>query len=230
MNNNNNNKNFTMTLQTIQKDLIFGTLLGDGNLQTSSNGKTWRYRALHKSEHKEYLFHKYEILKSLCGSNTMPKGSSTYDGRTGKTYTRWSFNTLTDPSLKFYGDMFYTYDKNTGKWVKDVPVKIEKFLTARAVAYWYMDDGSLKHIGQSNGMRICTESFSVEGVKRLQNALENSFGIETNLTRKNKNNNQLVGYRIGIPERSSAAFCQLIEPFLVDCMKYKVSDGNRGHL
>ena len=27
--------------------LIIGTLLGDGNLQTYTNGLTWRYRALH---------------------------------------------------------------------------------------------------------------------------------------------------------------------------------------
>nr|AAL34370.1 putative protein [Chlamydomonas zebra] len=225
-----------MTLQTIQKDLIFGTLLGDGNLQTDSNGKTWRYRALQKSAHKEYLFYKYEILKSLCGSGTIPKEGETYDERTGKTYTRWFFNTLTDPSLKFYGDMFYTYDKNKGKWVKDVPVNVEKFLTARAIAYWYMDDGSLKSLGQSNAMRICTESFSVEGVKRLQKALNNSFGINTTLTKKTKEINKetkervLVGYRIAIPEASSEAFRKLIEPFLVDCMKYKVSDGNKGHL
>jgi len=225
-----------MTLQTIQKDLIFGSLLGDGNLQTDSNGKTWRYRALHKSAHKEYLFHKYEIIKGLCGSDTLPKESKVYDDRTKKTYTRWLFNTLNDPSLKFYGDMFYTYDNKTGRWVKDVPVNVEKFLTARAIAYWYMDDGSLKSLGKSNAMRICTESFSVEGVKRLQKALLNSFSIKTTLTKKTKEINQetkervLVGYRIAIPEASSDAFRTLIRPFLVDCMKYKVSDGNKGHL
>ena len=40
-----------------QKDLLFGTLLGDGSLQTE-NGNTWRYRALHKKDPKDYLFHK----------------------------------------------------------------------------------------------------------------------------------------------------------------------------
>ena len=50
------------TLTTQQKDLIFGTLLGDGNLQTANNGRTWRYRAIQKKEHKNYLFHKYQVL------------------------------------------------------------------------------------------------------------------------------------------------------------------------
>ena len=54
-----------MKLTQLQKDLLFGSLLGDGNLQTNSNGKTWRYRAIHKSQHKEYLFHKYEKMFHL---------------------------------------------------------------------------------------------------------------------------------------------------------------------
>lgn len=41
-----------MTLITIQREMIAGTLLGDGNLQTGSNGKTWRYRAVQKAAHK----------------------------------------------------------------------------------------------------------------------------------------------------------------------------------
>lgn len=220
-----------MTLTNLQKDLIFGTLLGDGNLQTETAGRTWRYRAIQKTEHKDYLFHKYEILKSLCGEDTVPVEGKTFDERTGNTSYRWYFNTLTNSSLKFYGDMFYTYNKTKQKWVKDVPVNIEKFLNARALAYLYMDDGSLKWLGHSNAMRICTESFSNEGVKRLQNALKNNFSITTTLTKKTLKD-QTVGspYRIAIPEKSSQAFRELVKPYLVDCMRFKVSDGNKNHL
>lgn len=220
-----------MTLTLIQKDLVFGTLLGDGNLQTTSNGKTWRYRALHKAAHESYLRHKYGVLESLC--NSPPSYSSTTDTRTGVASDRWYFNTLVTPSLKFYADMFYTYDPVKKIWVKDVPLHVEKFLTARAVAYWYMDDGAIKYLGKSNGMRVCTESFSYEGVNRLKAALKTNFGIVTTLTKKTKEVNDVrvvVGHRITIPEKSSTAFRQLILPHLVDCMRYKVSDGNKGHL
>jgi hypothetical protein len=245
-----------MTFNTDQQDLFFGSLLGDGNLQTDTGGRTWRYRALQKAEHKEYLFHKYNILQPLCGEKTVPKfnlpPSGQYqhaDKRTGTPAKRWYFNTLTNPSLKFYGDMFYTFDRfaiapkgaDSGekKWVKDVPMNVEKFLTPRAVAYWYMDDGALKWRGRSNAMRICTESFSHDGVKRLQKALQNNFGIFTKLAPKygpekividGSEKPVIVGYRILIPEESSAAFRELIKPYLVDCMKYKVSDGKRGNL
>jgi hypothetical protein len=216
-----------MTLNQQQKALLIGTLLGDGNLQSETKGQTWRYRALHKAEHKEYLDHKYEVLKTLCSSP--PCFQKIFDERTEKYYERWFFNTQVDDSLRHYGNLFYTLDKKTNLMIKDVPKNIELFLTPRAIAYWYMDDGALKWKNKSNAMRICTESFSEEGVNRLQKALKNRYDIDTNKTKKT-NNNVFVGYRIEINEANSTKFRELIQSYLIDCMKYKVSDGNKGHL
>lgn len=221
-----------MTLSQEQTDLVVGTLLGDANLQTATKGRTWRYRALHSANQKAYLDHKFEIMKEYC-SMKEPAPNKVRDKRTEKVYERFYFNTKVHPSLRFFGNMFYTYDKKTGRMVKDVPVTIEKFLTPAAVAYWYMDDGALKWLGRSNGMRICTESFSDDGVRRLQRALETLYKIgttHTQKTKKVKGKEIPVGLRIAINEEHSAAFRELIKPHLVDCMKYKVSDGNKGHL
>lgn len=215
-----------MTTQE-QKDLIFGTLLGDGNLQTENGGRTWRYRAIQKAAHKDYLYHKYNIISSLCG--TAPAYGEVFDERTNKTFKRFSFNTTQQTSLRFYGNMFYEYDKSTNKWVKDVPQNVEKFLTPRALAYFYMDNGALKWLNHSNAMRICTESFSYDGILRLQKAFKNLYNVETNLVKKPLKDGR-VGHRMSIPEESSSTFREIIKPYLVDCMRYKVSDSNRGHL
>jgi hypothetical protein len=83
-----------LVLTQEQSDLIVGTLLADGNFSTFSlTAKTWRYRAIQKKGHKEYLFHKYSILKDLCGSP--PSFSTVFDQRTQKNYHRYIFNTLT---------------------------------------------------------------------------------------------------------------------------------------
>jgi len=228
-----------MKLNQEQKDLLIGTLLGDGNLQSNTKGQTWRYRALHKAKHKEYLDHKYSVLETLCSSP--PSFQKIFDDRTPissqarnkakaqKNYERWFFNTRLDDCFRHYGNLFYTLDQKTNLMIKDVPKTIELFLTPKAIAYWYMDDGALKWKGKSNAMRICTESFSEEGVNRLQNALKNRYGIETTKVTKT-NNNVFVGYRIGINEANSTKFRELIQPYLIDCMKYKVSDGNKGQL
>jgi hypothetical protein len=172
------------------------------------------------------LFHKYEILEPLCGSK--PKEGVVLDERSGKEIKRWYFNTLVESSLIFFGNLFYKYDPVQEKWIKNVPLKVQTFLTPRALAYFYMDDGSLKWLGHSNAMRLCTESFSIESIQRIQASLKNLYNLETTLTKKPLNGS--VGRWIAISEKSSGAFRELIKPYLVDCMKYKVLDGNKNHL
>jgi hypothetical protein len=52
-----------MILTVLQKDILVGCLLGDANLQTNTQGRTWRLRMLHGENQKEYLDAKYEIFK-----------------------------------------------------------------------------------------------------------------------------------------------------------------------
>lgn len=58
--------NFEITQE--QKDLLFGTSLGDSSLSTET-GKRWRCKISHSAKQKDYIFHKYEILKPFCGSS-----------------------------------------------------------------------------------------------------------------------------------------------------------------
>lgn len=206
-------------LTQIQKDLIIGTILGDGNMQTYSKGKTWRYIALQSGGQKEYIFHKYEVLGSLCG--TKPKESSYLDKRTNKVYTRYSFNTLTNPSLRFFGNLFYKLDNTTGKWIKRIPVNIGLFLTPRTLAYMYMDDGSLKWKDDSVCTRLCTDNFNLIEVKRIQKVLLNKYNINTTLSKVNLKNKK--GYRIEIScIKDGLTFHDLIKPYMHETMVYKI--------
>jgi len=113
----------------ILKDFILGTMLGDGSFETQTRGKTWRYRVNHSLKEEAYVLHQYEILKSLR-TDTPPRH---YTDKKG--YHTVSFDTRTSPSLRFYAKMFYKFDDTTKRWVKRVPLKLEKFLTPRAIAY-----------------------------------------------------------------------------------------------
>lgn len=92
-----------------------------------------------------------------------------------------------------------------------------------------MDDGSLKWLHHSNAMRLCTENFSLTGVQRIQKALKNLYNVNTALSDEKRADGTL-GFRIMIPEGSSSTFREVIRPHLVESMKYKVSDGLKGHL
>lgn len=212
-----------MKLTQIQEDLIFGTMLGDGNFQKGKSKDknkpaTWRYRAIHADYHYPYLIHKYEILKEFCDSG--PNTCTYHDERTNKIYRRSYFNTLQTPIFRYYATKFYTLQNDS--WVKGVPNDIGKFLTPRALAYWYMDDGALKWVNKSNAVRLCTDSFKKHEVELLGEALRKNFGFRVSF-QKNK---EIL--RISISESSYPLLRDCILEYLLPCMYYKFPDGNKG--
>lgn len=207
-----------MVLTQLQKDLIVGTLLGDGNLQTS-NGNTWKYITIHKAIHESYIFHKYNLLKEYC--DTEPKYSSFIDPRTKSLYSRFTFQTLVINDLRYYGNLFYEQDANLS-WKKKIPRNIASLLTAQSLAYWYMDDGALKWRGKSNAVRLCTDSFSPSEVILLKKTLEEKFFLKVSIQKKD--NIQ----RLLILEESYATLKDLILPYLIPSMYYKFPDGEKG--
>ena len=78
-----------------------------------------------------------------------------------------------------------------------------------ALAYWFMDDGT-------NSGQIATNCFSFEEVKLLSNWLENKFGIITTI---HKN---LRDYTLYIVASSRFEFENLISPYIIPSMKYKL--------
>jgi len=70
-----------------QWDLLVGSLLGDANLQTVTDGRTWRARFLHKAVHQPYIYHKYFVLENFCSQK--PAYSEYFDHRVNKTYFRF---------------------------------------------------------------------------------------------------------------------------------------------
>lgn len=211
-------------LTQLQQDLIVGTLLGDGSFQTGSHGLRWRYRAYHALAVKPYCETKYVILAPFCSSPLAERDY--FDSRTQKTYYSVFFNTKQSDLFSPLALKFYTYNEVSGQWVKDVPMDISTLLTARALAYLYQDDGSVKWRGHSKAVRICTESFTKEGVERLRDAIQLLFKIETRLVNQYRIRGgvkTLMGYRLYIPESSAQAFCNLIREYVVPSMEFKLT-------
>ena len=202
------------SLNQEQKDVIVGSLLGDGNLQSLTKGKTWRYRAIQQANHKEYIQYKYNVLEPLCGigpiyEEVLDKPSNTY------TY-RYSFNTRVSPCLKHYANLFYSFNPETGRFVKNIPKTIQQILTPRALAICYQDDGGLKWKGHGKAGRLFVEAFTQDEILRLIKAINSLYAIKTTIVPHNKS------FRIYIPESSALDFYELIRPYMVPCMLYKI--------
>lgn len=133
-----------MKLNQIQKDVLFGGLLGDLSLQTYSNGKSWRVRFLQKRENLVYVNHICEIFSEFVKTPSKIINDPLHKV-TLKSYSKAYFNTLVAPAFKEYGTMFYELEPiyKNGKSVycrhkKVLPSLgiIYEALTPRAIAYW----------------------------------------------------------------------------------------------
>lgn len=196
-----------MDLSNLQKEILIGILLGDGNLQSNVNGTTYRLRCIQGELNKEYLFHLYDQFHLFV--RTKPKKLNEISGT--KIYTKYYFNTISLDIFHYYGELFYN-----GK-VKIIPSNIYDLLTPCSLAYWFMDDGALKWKNKSNGLVLCTDSFTLKEVELLCNVLSRKFNLIVTIQ---KNGN---AYRIYISSKSYEVFKSLVFPYMYPTMLYKLN-------
>jgi recombination protein RecA len=187
-----------------QQEIIAGTLLGDGHLETQDSGKTYRLKIEHCDAQKEYLKWLYQEFKSWIPSEpyTKVKKDNVYIGV--RTYSHKAFQT--------YGRIFYHQGK------KIIPKMIEKLLTPLSLAIWFMDDGSFKSV-QHRTYVIHTLGYDRDELEKVQKILLKKFNLLTSLhSQKGKY------WRLYIQSQSAGKFKSLIEPHILPSMKYKLGN------
>jgi len=192
------------------KEIIVGTLLGDGTLETCNRGRTYRLKIEHCLKQKDYVDWLYEKLRDFTG--TRPKVRVRIDK--GKKNFRYGFSTFSCGNFRFFGKQFYNEE---GK--RRIPKIIKKLLTPRAMAVWFMDDGSIKSL-KHKGFVIHTLNFSRKDLKLLQRVLKEKFNLETRLHRQKKY--RKTRWRIYIPGFEREKFLKLIQPYLLPIFMYKI--------
>jgi hypothetical protein len=194
-----------ITLSSEQQEILVGTILGDGHLVTSNNGRTFSLKLEHAFSQKDYIDWLYMKLESLVLTRPQLKHQTVR----GKVYQKYYFNTLGLPALQPYGQLFYRKRK------KVVPGSIASLMTPLSLAVWFMDDGSCK--SRFHKARIFnTQSFCENDLRILQEMMLHKFQIATTLRK------QREGKQIYIPSVSVDRFIRLIEPFIIPSMEYKI--------
>lgn len=212
-----------LVLSELQHNMLIGTLLGDGRVSAIAAGKTWSYNAVQGEAQKEYLFHKYEILKDFC---LTPPNQQTVTEK-GKTRTRWYFNTRRMGIFQYYGNLFYVPNPNPtpfGVWTKIVPPNIEELLNPTVFAYWFMDDGDQKWKGHSRAMRLSTQGFVESDVDLLRHALQKKFGLSTTKEKADVAKDGSQRYRIYLTTSCYDTLRDVLYPNLLPYMRYKFPD------
>ncbi len=191
------------TVGSQQRDIIIGTLLGDGFLER--NGKNVRLIVDHSLSQREYVIWKKKQLWSIP---SVVSEKQRKDPRTNKFYSHCILRTHSLSLFEEYVQLFYLGRR------KCIPSGLPELLSPQMLAVWIMDDGYRRN--DCNAMRLNTQSFSFEEQCIIQQALK-KFQIESTI-QKHKN-----AFVIYIPSRSMETLRSLIRPYVIPSMEYKIA-------
>jgi hypothetical protein len=181
-----------------QEQLIIGGLLGDTHFRKNYANASGEF--VHGLAQEEYCKWKREILKDFCSKIYY---SYQIDKRTSKKYEKVICRIYSHPVFNGYYNLFY---RNKVKYIsKEMLWRLEGL----GLAIWYMDDGCKNN----NTYSIATNCFSEEDFEIIKDFFFQKFNIE--VTRHNNG----VTY---ILKKSAPTFKLLIQPYVIDSMKYKL--------
>lgn len=194
-----------LSLSDRQKEILIGTILGDGHLEKLYTPELSRLKIEHSYRQKEYVDWFYEEFKDWIRTKPKQKIKKVF----GKIHKNYGFCTYGHRLLGNFQKNFYTEKK------KVIPDDLLENITPLSLAVLYMDDGSIKS-NKHKGVFLNTQSFNEKDVKILQSILEIKFGIASS-TRKDE-----TGEQIYLGGESGAKFIKIIEPFVISSMRYKI--------
>lgn len=201
-----------MELNKKQKEIFYGLILGDLHVtqyhRKLDNGTSYRLYFEQGNNHKDYLYHLYKIYQPLV--KTSPK-----QNKKGN----WYFHSLTlrdEPiCAKFYKGN-----------IKRIPLDLFDYLTPLGLAYWFMDDGSIKS-KESKGIYLNTQSFTYDEVLFLCKGLESKFFLKVwpspcyEKGKKHYTERKILYHQIYISGHSYEILKVLIYKYLIPSMQYK---------
>jgi hypothetical protein len=192
-------------INSIQKQILVGHILGDGCLYKDSKKSNYKVSISQCEKQKDYFFWKYIMFDPFINNyriNHDKRGNS----------IMYNATTICHQDFNKFAEMFYDESR-----VKHIPKNLDIYLTPLALAVWYQDDGNL-----NNGVnaRFATMSFTEQENYMLRDYLKACFDLNSKVMGFKYKNKQY--YQITINKENTQKLSDIIRPHVVDCMKYKL--------
>lgn len=196
---------------TINRDVVDGSLMGDGGLRTSNKNSKSTVPYFYKKN--KYLDH-VEYVANYFSNDISSLVSSTTDKCRDKTFKYYVIRTRATPTLAEYYRRWYV------DGVKTIPTDIE--ITPLFLLNWFMDDGSSYSRRRSSNKKqiiitLSCECFDKSSIDMMVDKLEYFTGLPFKTVKCNSGK----GYRIQLSQRWSDAFFQYIGECPVKSLAYK---------
>lgn len=192
-------------INSIQKQFLVGTLLGDGSLYKDRKNGSYKLSFGHCEAQEQYFHWKIAIMDPFI--NTFRKN---IDKRGNSTILQTS--TICHQDFTMFANMFY--DENR---IKHIPNNLDIYLTPLALAVWVQDDGNLN---QNVNMRICSMSFTQEENYKLKDFLKSCFDLNAKVMGFKYKTKQY--WQLTFNKENTQHLSNIIRPYISDCMKYKI--------
>ena len=190
--------------------LLLGTLLGDGWMEFN-RCRHGKFCITHSAKQAGYCRHKAEVLADYV--RTLPHIVTNY----GWGHQNCVFTTVTSSAFEFLRGLCYQRDPKTGRYKRRITKKWLKRLTRRALAYWFMDDGSSTHCM----VILNTHRYTKKEVELLAEMLKEK-GVPAVVMETGKRGSDRKYWVLRLRIAAARAFVKMIRPHMHPSMLYKL--------
>lgn len=192
-------------------------ILGDAYIGKKNNEAFIKFEQ--GSKQQAFIDHLFDTFGLYC---FMEKPSQRFMNQ--NKFSSYWFRTFSHSSFTKIFLLFYTNSTVFFKRKTITPNLIRDHLTPRGLAYWIMCDGSLTKTKKA--LILHTQGFTQEESIILSNELNDKFGLHSKVvahkhnetsTRKERNE-----FTILIPTKDGAELANLITPYIIPSMIYKI--------
>lgn len=205
------------------KQVIWGSLLGDGSLIPTGFGGHARFSERHGIQQHKYLLWK---AKMLVAFNPRIYFQKTFHKVRKKAYSSYTLHTRRNDYFAFELRRWYQMRQTNGwfpiRFHKVIPTEVIPHLNRLAIAVMYLDDG---HYQVNNGAAfICTNAFEKTAVELLSARINELTGAITYPRRRPvKTSRGQDMYEIYVSAKTFPAFRDAIRACVptIECVQYK---------
>lgn len=192
-------------INSVQKQILVGTLLGDGCLYRDSNKSNYKLSFGHCKKQEQYFHWKMIMMDPFI--NTFRES---IDKRENSIMLQTT--TICHKDFNQFANMFYDESR-----IKHVPDKLDLYLTPLALAVWVQDDGNLK---SGVNMRIASMGFTEKENYKLRDYLKSCFDLNSKVMGFKYKGKQY--YQLTLNKENTQKLSDIIRPHIVECMRYKI--------
>ena len=195
-------------LTELQKNYLYGAMLGDGCLSKTGHSVNSQFVYLSKSfQHVEFVSEPFKDILYKHGI----RYTTYHDKRTNKTYERYSFRTITDICFENERKIWYPDD------TKHIPNSLK--LNPTICLIWYIGDGGICNGNRSQYIKLSTQCFQKDEQEDI--LLHQLHNFDAQLMKADKGSDGHQQYFIYIPHRKMPDFFDYIGECPFDDYMYK---------